>query len=353
MKCRKAHGPNGRFIEFFIAINPTQRHLIKLILRNQTLQLTIVMKTKTTFARAAALSVIVALVSPLAYGQGKGKGNAANNTTNNSGNNDTSANSNQVLPVIPIGWIDAYPTVVQTGTHPTISWGINYPSQVNELITVVDDGTLVAKEEICVECRVLGAGVTAVWSNGHWQFVPTEALISYNGASYERVFYGTNDNVNPGNVVWQRCEMQQNQTLRFGGRYFWNNNWGPFFHSTDNTTNVRILTNGQEPPSFSNIHPDIPTIDDFIRPYLDNNGRIKIGPQDVIILMELTHTYAQKEHEGYDFQDMVLICNVKPKPKNNNRSGLGDGTNPGKGNQMGNNDGTNNPNNAPHSGGSN
>lgn len=35
----------------------------------------------------------------------------------------------------------------------------------------------------------------------------------------------------------------------------------------------------------------------------------------------------------------------------NNRSGLADGTNPGKGNQMGNNDGTDNPNQAPHSGG--
>lgn len=314
------------------------------------------MKTKTTFARAAALGVIIALTSPLAYGQGQGKGNAANNTTNNNANNNGNngnANSSEVLPVIPVGWIDAYPTVVQTGTHPTISWGINYPSKVTELITVVDGGTLVAKEEICVECRVLGAGVTAIWPDGYWEFVPTYARVSFNGAPYENVFFGSNDEVDPGVIVWQHDDIKANQTVRFGGQYHFRDQVGPFFHSTDGSNNVRLLTNGEEPPSFSNIHPDIPTIDDFIRPYLDSNGRIKIGPLDVIVLMELTHTYAQKEHEGYDFQDMVLICNVKPRPKNNNRSGLGDGTNPGKGNQMGNNDGTNNPNNAPHSGGSN
>jgi len=319
------------------------------------------MKTKSTPAFAAILGATLALITPLALGQGNsgnaGKGNAANNTTNNSGstsnNGNANANPSELLPAIPVGWIDAYPTVVQTGTHPTITWGINYPSQVNELITIVDEDTLVAKEEVCVECRVLGAGVTAIWPNGYWEFVPTYARISFNGSPYENVFFGSNDDVNPGTVVWQRCDISTNQTIRFGGQYVFRNTQGPIFRSNDGSGNVRLLTNGQMPPSFSNIHPDIPTIDDFIRPYLDVNGRVKIGPLDVIVLMELTHTYAQKEHDGYDFQDMVLLCNVKPKPKNNNRSGLGDGTNPGKGNQMGNNDGTNNPNNAPHSGGSN
>ncbi len=323
------------------------------------------MKTKTTPALAATLGAIVALLSPAALAQGNsgkaGKGNSANNSTNNSGGGSSSSGGsssnapdpNQFLPVIPVGWIDAFPTVVQTGTHPTISWGINYPSQVADAIDIEGPGTVVAKEEICVDCRILGNGVTVTWSNGNWQFVPAEALISFNGGSYERVFYGANPSVNPATVVWQRCEIQANQKIRFGGRYFWNNQWGPLHTSSSNTQNVRILMNGQLPPSYSGLQPGIPTVEDFIKPYLGADGRINIGPMDVIVLMELTHTDAQQNDAGYDMQDMVMICNVKTKPKNNNRSGLGDGTNPGKGNQMGNNDGTNNPNNAPHSGGSN
>jgi len=296
------------------------------------------MKTKTTTAFAVILGTAMVLITPMAFAQG---------------NSADAPGQQKKLPVVPAGWIDAHPTVVRSGTHPTITWGINYPAQVHEVINIEGPGTVVAKEEICVECRVLGNGVTAHWPDGRWEFVPAEALISFNGSSYERVFYGTNANVNPNTVVWQRSGVTANQTIRFGGRYRWNNNWGPLFHSTSGSQNIRVLTNGQMPPSYAGVHPGVPSVEDFIKPYLNPDGSINIGPMDMIILMELTHTDAQQNHEGYDLQDIVMICTAKPKPKNNNRSGLGDGTNPGKGNQMGNNDGTNNPNNAPHSGGSN
>lgn len=280
----------------------------------------------------------MALFTPMAFAQG------------NSGN---APGQNKTLPVIPAGWIDAYPTIVQTGTHPTLNWGINYPSVVQEVVELVGTGTVVAKEEICVECRVLGNGVTAHWPDGRWEFVPAEALVSFNGSSFQSIFEGTNHNVNPNAIVWQRCEVMPGQNIRFAGRYKWNNTWGPLYSSDNGTQNVRVLTDGQLPPAHTPMHSEIPSVEDFIKPYLDSNGRINIGPMDVIVLMELTHTDAQQSHAGYDLQDIVMLCTMKPKPKSNNRSGLGDGTNPGQGNQMGNNDGTDNPNNAPHSGGSN
>lgn len=289
------------------------------------------MKTKTTHALAATFSTIVVLMSPMAFGQG--------NSANAPGQQKKS-------PIIPVGWIDAFPTVVQAGERTTLTWGINYPSAVYEIAEVDGNATIVPKEDVSVEVRVLGTGVTVHWQNGNWQWVPAEATLSFNGGSFQRVFYGTNPSVDPSNVVWQKSDVKSGQRIRFGGRYFWNNQWGPTFTSDNGTQNVRILTDGQLPPSYSGIQPDIPSVEDFIKPYLDGNGYIRIGPLDMIVLMELTHTDAQQNHEGYDMQDMVLLVTVKPKPKNNNRSGLGDGTNPGQGNQMGNNDGTNNPNQA-------
>ncbi len=346
----------GKRAGFTISLIDTRLKLLK-----RTFPYTNTMKTKKTTAFAAIIGVTMALISPLAFAQGKG-------------NSGSAPGQIKKLPIIPVGWIDAYPTIVQTGTHPTIRWGVNVPALVEDVIDIVNDDTVVAKEELCVECRVLGNGVTVHWPNGHWEFVPAEALISFNGGSFEQVFYGTNHDVDPGEIVWRKSEVQANQTIRFGGRYHWRNNWGPLYKSSAATQNVRVLTHGQTPPDHTPMHADVPSIEDFIKPYLDEYGRINIGPMDVIVLMELTHDDSQHGHHGYDLQDMVMLCTMKPKlktteisgdgtsdgtsggttssGKSGNRSGLADGTNPGKGNQMGRNDGTENPNNAPHSGGS-
>lgn len=296
------------------------------------------MKDSPFFKTAALASFAMALFMPCATAQ---------KTKTDDG---PAAAEAKVLPVIPVGWVDAYPTIVQTGTHPAISWGVSMPSEVLDVITIEGPGTIVAKEEICIDCRVLGNGVTAHYSNGKWSFVPAEALISRNGSSYERVFYGTNKEVRTDEVVWQRCEVLANETIRFGGRYRSNDTWGPLYHSTGGTQNIRTLVHGQVPPTVLPAT-DVPSLEDFLKPYLDASGRVNIGPMDVIIFMELTHTDNQVSSEGYDLQDLVMLCNIKAKLKSN-RSGLADGTNPGQGEQMGNNDGTLNPNQAPHSGGS-
>ena len=247
------------------------------------------------------------------------------------------------MPEIPVGWLDAYPTIVHTGTHPTIRWGIDLPSEVLNVIEIQDSSTISATEEISIEVRVLGNGVTAHDHDNSWQYVPTQALISFDGSSYEPVFYGTNNDVQPDAVVWERTGVKRGEKIRFGGRYRWNNSWGPTYRSGDGTKNIRTLVDGDKPP-ITKPGGGVPTLENFLKPYLDENGRVDIGPMDVIVFMELTHGEHEMEHSGYDMQDLVLICTVKPKSRRNNRSGLADGTNPGQGNQMGNNDGTDNPN---------
>jgi len=43
-------------------------------------------------------------------------------------------------PSIPVGSMTATPTVVQTGTKPTLTWNINYPSVVKNYITITPPG---------------------------------------------------------------------------------------------------------------------------------------------------------------------------------------------------------------------
>jgi len=47
--------------------------------------------------------------------------------------------------------------VVQTGTKPTLTWGITYPSTVQDVVQLVTPGTLVAKQTLDMEVRIIGA----------------------------------------------------------------------------------------------------------------------------------------------------------------------------------------------------
>ena len=230
-------------------------------------------------------------------------------------------------PVIPVGSLTAFPIIVQPGTHPKLTWAIDYPSVVKDVVDV-DDDTVTTKQPLCVEIRVLGAGVTA-GSGNKYKFVPTEAQVSSAGGTYQRVFYDTNDGVKPNKIVYYK-ELAQGEALRFGGRYYYNGSWGPYFNSQSGTDNIRTLVNGDIPPTTNPMH-TAPTLESFIKPYLDASGRVKIGPMDVIVFMELTHDDSQKSNQGYDLQDMVLLATFGCKNNNghgNNVDGV-DSSNPG------------------------
>ncbi len=233
----------------------------------------------------------------------------------------------QLFPAGLTGSLTANPAVVRVGQSPKLTWSINYPSVVKKYVTIIEPGTSGASEpgsitplqNLYAEVRVLGQGVT-VQSGNSFNFVPTEATMSINStSSFQRIFYGTNPQVNPGSVVdlraifgtsYKNNLIPSGKSLRFGGRYNYNGNWGPYFKSSDGGDNVRFLVNGDTPPS--NV-PDYnaPSLESFIRPYLDPTGKVKIGPMDVIVFMELTHYGSQKSNVGYDLQDLVLLVTFR------------------------------------------
>ena len=230
-------------------------------------------------------------------------------------------------PSIPVGTLDAYPAFVQPGARPNLTWNITYPSVVEDYVDV-DDDEVTPTTRLVADIRILGNGVT-VGSGSNIEFVPAKAVVKCGNDSYTEVFYGTNDDVVPGEVVWSQI-VNKGETMRFGGQYYWRNNWGHFYSSGDGTTNIRTLVNGDAPPKF-NMVPGAPTLESFLEPYLDDSGRIKIGPMDVICFMELTHSESQSDSNGYDFQDMVLLVTFRVWDNNghgNNEDGV-DSSNPG------------------------
>lgn len=210
----------------------------------------------------------------------------------------------------PVGTLSASKGLLRQGAFPTLQWEIQYPSSVKDYVEIKLPSTVVSKDKLDMEIRVLGAGVTASGSKGKGiTFVPTEAKFSYNGSSYQRIFFGTNWDVNPNQVVCSK-RVSAKSTLRFGGRYYWNKRWGTFRSSNDGTLAVRTLVNGEVPPTTFPLH-QAPTLESFLKPYLDASGRVVIGPMDVIVFMELTHSDKQMKNSGYDLQDMALLITFK------------------------------------------
>lgn len=220
----------------------------------------------------------------------------------------TSFASGQSQPIIPTGDITAFPTFVQAGTNPTLTWNVTLPEKVTDVITITPPGTITPKKTMTMKVRVLGASVKRVWLNSRgqvtdWEWVPTEALMKYNSGSYSRIFYNTQNNVNPNTVVKQQT-VYNNNTINFGGRYYVDGSWSNMFTSQNSQYNVVALKNGDTPPTTTPMYQQ-PTIESFILPYLDPQGNIKLGPRDVIYLMELTHT--DRNHGGFDLQDLALL----------------------------------------------
>ncbi len=272
------------------------------------------MKTTNQHTAIKMASIVVTAAAATtfsAFAQNNGNGNAA------------------LIPTVPGGWLSAYPTMVQTGTHPTLSWSITYPSTVASYSTITPPATLSTLTQVDVDIRVIGAGVTVgkpSATNTNW--VPTQALISVDGGTYKSIFLGTNTEVDPNALVWSK-RVNKDTTFNFGGRYYFDGGWSTTYNS-QNGNNVRILRNGEIPPTAYALHTS-DQLKSFMAPYLDGGGKIKIGPLDAIIMMELTQPESNTNDPGYNLQDMVLLMTVKPKSNNghgNNIDGV-DSSNPG------------------------
>lgn len=216
----------------------------------------------------------------------------------------------QTTPTIPVGDLTAFPTVVQSGTKPTLTWNISYPSVVENFVSITPPGTVTPKENLVCDVRILGLGVTSQGSNNSIIYYRTRGQWRFNGStSWSTIYDGmqTDTIVQQQGLVRTNIAVTKDRAMNFAGQYYFNSSWQTQYSSLSGT-NVRALVSGQTCPG--NI-PDYnaPSLESFLKPYLDASKKVRIGPMDVIIIMELTHT--DQSNTGYDLQDLVLLVTFR------------------------------------------
>ena len=235
------------------------------------------------------------------------------------------------IPATPDGLLNAYPSVVQTGTKPTLSWNILHPSKISDLVEIDPPGTLIATSNVYASVQIVGSNAGVVTSDGGTPIsLPSDARLSFNNANYTQIFYGNQSNINPSSRLYIK-KMQPGDTLDFGGRTVQNGTWSPFYTSRSSNFQVVSLASGQTPPTRFNLSQS-PTLNNFLRPYLDASGKVNIGPLSVLVLMELSTN--DRNSPDFDLQDQVLLVTFSKKHPNNGHGNNLDGvdsSNPGQG----------------------
>lgn len=235
------------------------------------------------------------------------------------------------IPSQPQGMMSAYPTIVQTGTKPTLTWNILYPSKVSDVAVINPPGSItVTQNNTYVSVQPIGSGVTACESTQVTTAYNTEARISVNGGAYKQLFYGTQAQVEPAYSLYVK-KHSANTTIDFGGRYVKNGSWSSFFTTRSSNFQVVALVNGQTIPTTFPLYQSV-TLANYLRPYLDSTGKVNIGPMSVLILMELGQT--NRSMTCFDLQDQILLVTFSTKHPNNGHGNNLDGvdvSNPGQG----------------------
>ena len=200
---------------------------------------------------------------------------------------------------IPRGKLEVDRDLVRVGTPSQLSWQIDYPAGVTEVIDILPPYIIKAKTDLKMRVRVLGASFQASTAT----FLPVEVMWSKNSAAWTRVFFGRQTNVDPSTIVLE-TNVKAGDTLKFGGRGY-RDKWLPLHHTASATPNLVMLQNGDKVPASTPAFQQ-GLIGSFLTPYLASDKlTVKIGNRDLILLMELGQTNPQVP--GFDIQDLVVL----------------------------------------------
>ncbi len=203
---------------------------------------------------------------------------------------------------IPRGTLSVDRDLVRVGTRSNLDWNIEYPAAIKDIVDVDPTGTIKPKKTLRMRVRTLGVAFQSGWT-----LLPLDAYWSLNNGSWENFFYGTGNDVNPSSVLINK-KVKKNDTIDFGARGWGGSSWLPFSHTRENTQYVTVLGKGSTAPSFAPAY-DQGSVTSFLRPYIDKNGRINIGEQDLIILWEAST--AKPGTTYFDMQDLVVLVSFE------------------------------------------
>ena len=198
-------------------------------------------------------------------------------------------NTTFAASAIPTGSLTVDRTLVRVGTRSQLGWQIAYPNKEPRL-----DPTYKCK------MRVRNLGVA--FQSGS-TLLPCEASWSKNGSAYTRFFYGTGPSVIPTNVLIDTT-LNIGDKVTFSGRGWSGSAWFPSHATNTGDQYAVVLKNGDSAPSYAPAYNQA-SAKSFLAPYIDGSGKIKIGPNDLIVLWECSTAAPGTTY--FDMQDIVLL----------------------------------------------
>ncbi|AKB44196.1 type IV pilin [Methanosarcina vacuolata] len=221
--------------------------------------------------------------------------------------------NHKVLDVLVDG-NSAGPVSTYTFNNVSSSHSIQASFTVN--FSVINNNTVVPKENFTVNATVLGCAFSRNWGQS-----PVTCRLKLGNYTYDP--WGDYTNVSEGNIndgknprFWESPISYNADTPVMveacSWEYFWEYFWEykPKQILTVNTStlplNVKVLKNGDPVP-------DIPgfqgqdSIEDFVKGYIEN-GSIKLKENEAIYIFELGNT--DLDSSGADFQDLVILVSV-------------------------------------------
>lgn len=228
---------------------------------------------------------------------------------------------------VPTGWLEVDRDVLRTGTYPTLTWAIHYPSNLESVLNRDANGSLCPGKPLEMHVAIVGASNQVGVADGNPTYAPVEFEVRVGGgSSYTPVFQNLQTAVDPSEVLLD-VPVPASTQIDLRARAGTGTAWLPYQSTESATPNVLVLTAGQVPPL--TVTNDLRT---FLAPYLDANGAVKIGPMDMLYLFELGES--DPLAAGFNLQDLVVLVSFDSTKNNNGHGNNLDGvdcSNPGEG----------------------
>ncbi len=204
-------------------------------------------------------------------------------------------------PPVPVGSLSVNQELVRQGAKPLLEWKIDFPADVEDVVDIEDDDDVVTKTDLRVQVSVIGVGITD--QNG--REYPSSTYLNFSSFGWLHLFTGAGYQVNPRVNYIDRI-VPEGERIRFSSRV----QLRGYSYFSNESNNVVVLKNGDLPPGNAAGFADHQTsVADYLGPYI-KNGRLALGPLDIIYAAELTHT--DPSNRGFDIQDTIVLVRFTP-----------------------------------------
>ena len=212
---------------------------------------------------------------------------------------DLAASISHGNPYQPVGDIDVDNEMVRRGVSPLVSWKITYPETVTDFVDIdPESGQLVTSKTARMKIRVAGVA----FQSGATHLPVT--LWSDATGTWQNLFFGKYDEVEPNVAVFDQI-VPEGMVLNFAARGQSKSGRWYSAATTLNTNPTCVgLKDGDEFPENSPAYGQ-GTVKSFLTPFIGQDGRVDLGPLDLIYLFECYATSPLSTY--YDLQDLVMV----------------------------------------------